>query len=155
MRRRALLAFCLLTSFTAACAGPKFYTLDNGKEKEAGIPIYPIRLFLVVAYTGAKDHPVEVTLVRVPNLAADPMYARQVRGWGSGELSLEFEGGVLRAAGGKSDSQAADTIDALGSLVGSASKLLAQPLPSGEQPAFRLYELVMDKAGTRLVAVTP
>ena len=153
--RRAHLVFvaCLLAIASSTCAGPKFYRLDGTKEHETGIPIYPLRLFLVVAYTGAKDHPVEVTLVRVPNLAADPIYARQVRGWGNGEFSVEFEGGVLKGVGGKSDSQSADTISALGSVIGNASKLLAQPLPDGEPPAFRLYELVMEKAGTRLVPV--
>ena len=59
--------------------------------------------------------------------------------------------------GGKSDSQAADTVNALGSLVSAAAdleKALHAQGPEG-QPAFRLYEVVMDKTGTRLVEIKP
>ena len=63
MHRSALAVALLTAGLTCACAGPKFYTLENGKEHETGIPIYPTKIFLVVSYTNAKDHPVEVTLV--------------------------------------------------------------------------------------------
>ncbi len=155
---RSPLAVALLTAaLTCACAGPKFYTLENGKEHETGIPIYPTKIFLVVSYTNAKDHPVEVTLVRIPDRTQEPIYARELRGWGSGELSIDFEGGVLKSVGGKSDSQAADTVNALGSLVSAAAdleKALHAQGPEG-QPAFRLYEVVMDRTGTRLVEIKP
>lgn len=154
----AFIATFLLAASAAACAGPKFYRLDpDGRERETGIPIYPPKIFLVVSSSGAKDHPVEVTIVRVPDRSQEPIFAREIRGWGSGELTLDFEGGVLKSVGGKSDSQAADTVDAIGSLVSSAAdleKALHAQGPEG-QPSFRLYELVMDKAGTRLVEVKP
>jgi len=70
----------LTAGLTCACAGPKFYTLENGKEHETGIPIYPTKIFLVVSYTNAKDHPVEVTLVRIPDRTQEPIYARELRG---------------------------------------------------------------------------
>jgi hypothetical protein len=92
MYRAPFAALALAAALASGCAGPKFYTLENGKENETGIPIYPPKIFLVVSYTGAKDHPVEVTLVRVPDRGADPIYARELRGWGSGELSLDFDG---------------------------------------------------------------
>src|SRR4051812_27499256 len=96
---RALAMIVCVAAFSG-CAGPKFYTLENGREKETGIPIYPTKIFLVVSYTGAKDHPVEVTVVRLPDHTKDPIYAREVRGWGSGDLSVDFEGGVLKSVGG-------------------------------------------------------
>lgn len=139
-----------------ACAGPKFYKVDaSNHEQETGIPIYPARIFLVAAVDdkGATS----VTVVRLPNLAAEPIYARNIRGWGSGELSVEFDGGVLKSVGGKSDSQAADTIDALGSLIGAAGdvvKATHQGVTGAEEPAFRVYEVIMDKDGTRLVPVS-
>jgi hypothetical protein len=158
---RRLVAFALLAVAAAsasACAGPKFYKLDSaGQEHETGIPIYPPKIFLVVSSTGAKDKPVDVTIVRVPDRSQEPIFAREIRGWGSGELTLDFEGGVLKSVGGKSDSQAADTVDALGSLVSSAAdleKALHAQAPEG-QPSFRLYELVVEKTGTRLVEVKP
>jgi hypothetical protein len=158
MRHAAsVLMVVLAATLSARCAGPKFYHLENGKEIETGIPIYPTRIFLVVSYTGAKDHPVEVTLVRLPDQGKDPIYAREIRGWGGGELSVDFEGGVLKSVGGKSDSQAADTVSALGSLVSAAAdveKALHAQGPEG-QPAFRLYEVVMDKSGTTLHEILP
>ena len=48
-------------------------------------------------------------------------------------------------------------MNALGSLVSAAAdieKALHAQGPEG-QPAFRLYEVVMDKSGTRLVEVSP
>lgn len=159
MQRSMVLAVTsLLAACAVACAGPKFYTLDPaGHERETGIPIYPIRTFLVVASNGKRDAAVQVTVVRLPDRSADPIYARDVRGWGSGELTLEFEGGVLKSVGGKSDSQAADTVDALGSLVSAAAdveKALHAQAPEGE-PAFRLYEVVMSAGGTELREVVP
>ena len=156
---RSTLALALVAAgWMSACAGPKFYKLDDGgHERETGIPIYPPKIFLVVSSSGAKDHPVDVTVVRVPDRSQEPIFAKEIRGWGSGELTLDFEGGVLKSVGGKSDSQAADTVDALGSLVSSAAdleKALHAQGPEG-QPSFRLYELVIDKSGTRLVEVRP
>jgi hypothetical protein len=152
-----LVTASLLATFAAACAGPKFYKLDAaGKEHETGIPIYPSRIFLVVSSSGARDKPANVTVVRVPDRSQEPILAREIRGWGSGELALDFEGGVLKSVGGKSDSQSADTVNALGSLVSSAAdleKALHAEGPEG-QPSFRLYELVMDGRGVRLVPVT-
>jgi hypothetical protein len=158
MRRSAVVvATVVLAAFTSACAGPKFYELDaQGRKTETGIKIYPPRIFVVVSYTGAKDHPVEVTVVRVPDLGATPIYASEVRGWGGGELSLDFDGGLLKSVGGKSNSQPADTVDALGSLVSAAAdvaKVAATPLPEVAQPAFRLYELVMQGKAVTLVPV--
>lgn len=161
--RHAARLFLILTTFTTSlgCAGPRFYRLDaQHKEVETGIPIYPTRVFLVVSSNGAKAGSVTVSIVRLPDLAADPIYARQVRGWGSGEISVEFDGGVLKAVGGKSDAQGADAIDALGSLTGAAGALLkaVRSNVSGEgeppEPAFQVYEVVMSKAGTRLEPVT-
>ena len=157
MHRSALAVALLTAGLTCACAGPKFYTLEDGKEHETGVPIYPTKIFLVVSYTNTRDHPVEVTLVRIPDRTQQPIYARELRGWGSGELSIDFEGGVLKSVGGKSDSQAADTVNALGSLVSAAAdleKALHAQGPEG-QPAFRLYEVVMDRTGTRLVEIKP
>jgi hypothetical protein len=155
IRTLTLAAFGLAA---ASCAGPKFYTIDaDGHDHETGVPIYPTRTFLVVASTGKKDAPVQVTVVRLPDRSGPPIYAREVRGWGSGELTLEFEGGVLKSVGGKSDAQSASAIDALGSLVSAAAdveKALRAQGPEGE-PAFRLYEVVMSPDRTELREVLP
>ena len=157
---RCSIAFALLVvaAGSSACAGPKFYTLDTaGREHETGVPIYPTRTFLVVASSGKKDAPVQVTVVRLPDRSASPIYAREVRGWGSGELTLEFEGGALKSVGGRSDAQTAGTVDALGSLVSAAAdveKALRTQNPESE-PAFRLYEIVMGPGGTELREVLP
>ncbi len=155
MRQITLACAAAVLLCSTACAGPKFYKLDaSNHEQETGIPIYPARIFLVSSMDAKGE--TTVTVVRLPNLAAEPIYARNIRGWGSGELSLEFDGGVLKSVGGKSDSQAADTIDALGSLVGAAGDVLKtthQGVAPEEQPTFRVYEVIMDKDGTRLVPV--
>ena len=86
MHRSALAVALLVAGLTCACAGPKFYTLENGKERETGIPIYPTRIFLVVSYTNAKDHPVEVTLVRIPDRTQEPSRAGYSSRWAANRI---------------------------------------------------------------------
>lgn len=105
----------------AGCAGVKFYDGEDLKTaKETGLKFYYPKPYLLVARTGAKDKPVEVSIVWFPDLAR-PQIAKFKAGWGSHEFSVALSNGILTNYGQKGDTKIPETLTAVGSLLGTAS----------------------------------
>ncbi len=142
------------------CAGVRVYS-DPALRNETGVKVYAPKPYLLVARTGAKDSPVELSVVYLPD-AKDVLYVKQQRGWGSNDLNLKFRDGMLTEFGTKTDSKVPESLEAAGSLLSAAAGAYRSAIgaPSGgrgsEQPEpaiFELYEIVQESGRTRLVRV--
>ena len=90
-----LVVHAALAMLLSGCAGFVFYTdskLSAGNE--IGIPLYPPKPYLLVANTGAKDKPTEISVIYIPDLAR-PIYAVPKGGFGSANLTRQ---GITRNA---------------------------------------------------------
>lgn len=101
----------------AGCAEVKIYkSPDLGEETRTGVPFYVAKPYLLVARTGAKDKPVDVSVIYLPDLSK-PLYARLAPGlWGSSELSVSFSNSILTAVGQKTDTKIPELLTSLGGL---------------------------------------
>lgn len=104
---------------TAACAGVRVYS-DAALKNETGIKTFGPKPFLLVTRTGAKDKPVELSVIYLPD-TSDVLYVRQKGGWGSNELSVKLSNGILTEFGTKSDSKIPETLTSLGSILTAAA----------------------------------
>ncbi|MHB8789652.1 MAG: hypothetical protein ACYDBT_07200 [Desulfobulbaceae bacterium] len=128
----------------SGCAGVTFYsesTLDN----KTGIPIYAPKPYLLVARTGAKDKPLEVSIVYLndPNKV---IYAKPHSGLGSSNLTLALANGQMTSFGQQTDTKVPELIAALGGLITSsatASKTAAEAAQ------------IRSSIGTKQAAVSP
>lgn len=98
---RILLILFLLTTLTA-CARISVHSDPNLSGPETGIKFYTPKPYILVKRTGAKDNPVEVDVVYLPDLA-NPLYAKANAGIGSADLDLAFEDGILTDFGQNTD----------------------------------------------------
>lgn len=111
----------------SGCAGVTFYS-DAKLENRTGIPIYAPKPYLLVSRTGAKDKPVEVTVVYL----SDPnkvIYAKPRSGFGSSNLTLALANGQMTSFGQQTDTKLPELITSLGGLITSraiASKTEAE-----------------------------
>lgn len=109
------------------CAGVTFYS-DPSLSTKTGIPIYAPKPYLLVARTGAKDKPVEISIVYL----SDPknvIYARPSSGFGSANLTLALANGQMTSFGQQTDTKIPEMVTALGGLITSratASKTEAE-----------------------------
>ena len=126
----------LTAGLTCACAGQSS-TLENGRNARQVSPSTPRRSFSRRLHQ-RQGSSVEVTLVRIPDRTQEPIYAREVR---LGQRGCQSTSKVaLKSAGGKSDSQAADTGER--SAHWSAQRPISRrrcTLRDPKAPAFRLY----------------
>lgn len=119
-----------LAVLAGGCAGVKFYS-DGEVKHETGIRFYTAKPYLLVRRTGAAEKPVEIEIVQLPDLGK-PSYAKFKPGWGSHDISLKFENGILTEYSQTADTTGADTIRALGEAFKSASDAYRTlyPVPS-------------------------
>jgi hypothetical protein len=103
-----------MAAISAGCATVRFYE-DAELTKETGLQYYQAKPYLLVAKTGAKDKPVEVHLVYLPDLS-QPRYAQYDPGLGTHEFTLTLSNGMLASYGQKADSKVPETIQSVGSL---------------------------------------
>lgn len=100
------LAFALLTAATilliSGCAQVEVYTDSKlNRDSKTGIPFYSPKPYLLVVRTGAKDKPIEASVIYLPNIA-QPLYAKLSPGiWGSSDLSVSFANGILTSVNQK------------------------------------------------------
>ena len=161
----------------SGCAGLKFYDNPKLIGPETGVKCYYAKPYLLVTSTSttssdqstvggkkssSKDdgtktagtdggtktssNKADVSVIYLPDLT-NPVYARMKSGYGTADLSLSLEGGMLKSVGQKTDTKIPETITALGSIVkGLAAPKAAAPgaapgAPQAEKPKFRLYEI--------------
>ena len=99
----------------SGCAGVTFYS-ESTLEKKTGIPIYAPKPYLLVSRTGAKDKPVEVTIVYL-NDPSKVVYAKPHSGFGSSNLTLALANGQLTSFGQQTDTKVPELITAIGGLI--------------------------------------
>ena len=140
----------------SGCARLEFYATPNLQGPETGVKFYYSKPYLLVARTPVPEKPatttspatpattqVQVSIQYLPDLE-NPVYAKMKPGYGSANLTLAFQNGVLTSVGQNTDTKIPETITALTGL----AKALPGPLMkmiSGPQPDFTLYEIVFDK----------
>ncbi|HYE27531.1 MAG TPA: hypothetical protein VEA61_04775 [Allosphingosinicella sp.] len=110
--------FMLGATLITGCAELKIYDHENlGRQNLTGIPFYISKPYLLVARTGAKDKPVDVSVVYIPNLAK-PLYAKIQPGFGSSKTNLAFSNSILTSVGQETDTQVDELLTSLGTVGG-------------------------------------
>ncbi|MFN6087595.1 MAG: hypothetical protein ACK47E_02495 [Cyclobacteriaceae bacterium] len=124
-----LLAILTLTVILSGCATVKFYS-DKELTKESGIEFYSPKPYLIVEKNPAKDVSMKMSIVYLPDFN-NPKYAKLKTGFGSSDLKLSLENGIITSYGITSDSKIPETITAIGGLVsgiGTSYKSLAEAI---------------------------
>lgn len=99
----------------SGCAGVTFYS-DASLQTKTGIPIYSPKPYLLVARTGAKDKPVEVSIVYLSD-KHKIIYAKPRSGFGSSNLTLALANGQMTSFGQQTDTKIPELITSLGGLI--------------------------------------
>jgi hypothetical protein len=145
-----------LTAFLTSCATVQFYK-DEALTQKTGLRVHTAKPYILVAKTNAKDRPVEISVVFLPDLA-HPVYVKQIPGFGSSELKVTMANGVLTSFGTSFDPAVAETLEALSSLVGSGAEVIGKLMMvprTGEAPEgpFELYEVGVENGAIILKKV--
>ncbi|MHB1277930.1 MAG: hypothetical protein ACYC1Q_05990 [Bacteroidia bacterium] len=125
--KTSFLSIVSLTLILSGCAGVKFYS-DKDLTKESGIEFYSPEPYLIVERNPAKDVSIKMTIVYLPDLE-NPKYVKVKSGFGSSDLKLVLENGIITSYGITSDSKVPETITAISGLVtgvGTSYKSLAE-----------------------------
>jgi hypothetical protein len=112
-------AFGMVVLEIAGCAGVRVYS-DARMSRETGVKVFAPKPYLLVARTGSKDKPIELSIIYLPD-TNDAYYIRQKGGWGSSDLSVKTSNGILTEFGTKSDSKIPESLTAMGSLLTAAA----------------------------------
>ena len=122
----------IIAALLSGCAKVKFYSgPDIKNEKETGLKFYSAKPYLLVARTGAKDKPIEVSVVYLPDLQ-NPQYAYYRAGMGSNKMSMALANSMLTSYGYDTDPKIAETLGALASL-GTASGGVVKALAEAQK----------------------
>lgn len=115
MNCNLLVVSAACAALVGGCAELQIYK-DEGLQTRAGIPFYVQKPYLLVSRTGAKDKPIEISVVYINDLSR-PRYAKIQPGLlGSSETTLAFQNSALTAVGQKSDAQLDELLTAYGGL---------------------------------------
>jgi hypothetical protein len=154
-----LIVVLIGTQVVGACAGVRVYS-DPAFAHETGVKVFAPKPYLLVARTGAKNNPVQLSVVYLPD-TSDVSYSRQKRGWGSNDLGLSVQNGMLVQLGSKGDARMAEGTSAIANLLTAAARVYAAERPRGAEDTvepdaavFELYEIRQDHGRTVLVRVT-
>jgi len=112
MNKMRLLTICMMVLSLAACGHLRF-TDQSGIE--TGAKIYTAKPYLLVSRTGAKDKPIDVQVVFLPDLK-NPTYVKPIAGFGSSDLSITLSNGMLVSFGQKTDPKIAELLSSIGGL---------------------------------------
>jgi hypothetical protein len=104
---------CIL--LLCGCARFQFYKSAELSGSETGIKFYTAKPYLLVARTGNKEKPVEVSVVYLPDLQ-NPLYASPRSGFGSSNLTLSLSNGMLTAMGQQTDTKVPELLTSVGGL---------------------------------------
>lgn len=110
-------ALLLLTALPVlgGCAGFTFYS-DQALTTKTAIPIPRGKPHLLVVRTGAKDKPVEASIVYITDYS-EVFYAKPNSGFGSSNLSLAFANGQMTTFGQQTDTKIPELITSLSGLI--------------------------------------
>jgi hypothetical protein len=111
-----LLTILTLTAILSGCATVKFYS-DKELTKESGIEFYSPKPYLIVEKNPAKDVSMKMSIIYLPDFN-NPKYAKLKPGFGTSDLKLSLENGIITSYGITSDSKIPETITAISGLVG-------------------------------------
>ena len=132
-----------------ACANVQFYA-DENLSNETGFKYHISKPYLLVAKTGAKDKPMNVSVVYLPDLG-NPVFAKFKPGFGSSKFSFALNGGQITSFGMTIDAKGSETLNALTApLTGVAGviKTLAEAAKVEADAAASLQEQGLDSAVT-------
>jgi len=148
----------LLLCLLSGCASVKIYSRPD-LTGETGLKFYTVKPYLLVEPNGEKDNVVKTSVVYLPDMA-NPQFLVLKPGFGSNELKLGFTNGSLSSYGVLTESQVTETINALATLASKSGYAVnaftkAEPgdKPVTVEPAFKLYEIIIEAGGTRLKEV--
>ena len=99
----------------SGCAGVSFYS-DPELKEATGIPIYAPKPYLLVARTGNKDKPVDVSIVYL-NDTKNVVYAKPNSGFGAAKLSLALSNGQMTSFGQETDTKIPELITSLSGMI--------------------------------------
>ena len=108
----------MVCSALAGCGHISAHRKEDLSDAEVGIKYYAPKPYILVARTGAKDAPVSVEQIYLPDLA-NPYYAKMSAGIGSSKLSMGFANGVLTTIGQDTDPGVSGLVTALAGVPGS------------------------------------
>lgn len=109
------IALVIASAVVSGCAGVSFYS-DPELTKSTGIPIYAPKPYLLVSRTGAKDKPVDVSIVYL-NDTNKVVYAKPHSGFGSAKLSLALSNGQMTSFGQETDPKIPELIASLSGMI--------------------------------------
>lgn len=115
MRFANALFFVLALPALSGCAGFTFYS-DAALTTPTAIPIPRGKPHLLVVRTGAKEKPVEASIIYITDYT-DVIYAKPNSGFGSSNLSLAFANGQMTAFGQQTDTKIPELITSLSGLI--------------------------------------
>jgi hypothetical protein len=115
---RKIALVLMVCSTLAGCGHISVHKQEDLSDREVGIKYYAPKPYILVARTGAKDAPVSVEQIYLPDLA-HPYYAKMSAGIGSSKLSLGFANGVLTSLGQETDPGISGLVTALAGVPGS------------------------------------
>ncbi len=127
MNIKSLIASLALAFPLAGCAGFQFYS-DPALTTKAAIPIAQPKPYLLVVRTGAKEKPLEASIIYLSDYT-QAIYARPRSGFGSSNLSLSLSNGQLTAFGQQTDTKLPELVTSLSGLItarGTAEKASAE-----------------------------
>ena len=135
----------LLLAAAAICTGCAELQVFDEKGEQTGIRFYTSKPYLLVAFTGNNDKPVDVSVQHLPDVA-HPYYARPRSGiFGTSTLQMNFQDGKLTSFGQTVDSGTAGALTAIGDFqkaLAEVARARMEARAKGEAlPNFRLYEI--------------
>ena len=97
------------------CAGVNFYS-DSELTMPTGIPVYAPKPYLLLARTGAKEKPVDVSIIYL-NDTTKVVYAKPRSGFGTAKLNMALTNGQMTSFGQETDMNASELITAFSGIV--------------------------------------
>ena len=155
MRTKIALLGVVIATALNGCAGYTVYS-DAAMQNKAPLKFYNAKPYLLVALTGNKEKPIEVSLISLPDIAS-PVYINSHAGLGSSDLSFALSNGMLTNFGFKQDSGTPALLTALGGFIKPADAKGPAAAAASAPHQFVLFEIVSTADGIilRQVAFKP
>jgi hypothetical protein len=131
VKRLAGLLVIVCVVALSGCSRVAIYKNEALEGAATGVKFYYPKPYLLVARTGAKDNPVQVSVIYLPD-QSQAFYAELKSGYGSADLSLTLQNGMLTNIGQKTDTKIPETVTALAGMATAAKGLIPQAAPSYE-----------------------
>jgi hypothetical protein len=152
-RCQTSVSLVMVATALVSCAHISFHDSNDPKRRNIGVEYYKPKLFLLLTKTAKEGYKADV--VTLPDLL-QPRYALLHPGYGSSNLSLKLNNGILTDVGQQVDTKIPETITALGSLAtaaGGLAKLVEGQAVAAEEKPFRLFEIIMREGEFKLKEV--